>query len=144
MIETARNMSRKTDGSGKISTTRMVIMPIASASSPRLKTSITAPRPGIPKPLDFAGAPACPAVTSVICTRPQARCAKGALPLLGNYCRVYGYQLVNKVSFMQIGIVGLGRMGANIARRLMQHGHECVVFDANLAASLKLGQEGAK
>ena len=45
---------------------------------------------------------------------------------------------------MQIGIVGLGRMGANIARRLMQHGHECVVFDSNLAASLKLGQEGAK
>jgi 6-phosphogluconate dehydrogenase len=45
---------------------------------------------------------------------------------------------------MQIGIVGLGRMGANIARRLMRHGHECVVFDANLAASLELGQEGAK
>ena len=45
---------------------------------------------------------------------------------------------------MQIAIVGLGRMGANIARRLMRHGHECVVFDANLAASLKLGQEGAK
>ena len=44
---------------------------------------------------------------------------------------------------MQIGIVGLGRMGSNIARRLMRHGHECVVFDANLAASLKLGQEGA-
>jgi 6-phosphogluconate dehydrogenase len=56
---------------------------------------------------------------------------------------VYGYQLVNKVPFMQIGIVGLGRMGANIARRLMRQGHECVVFDANLAASLKLGQEGA-
>src|SRR3954452_21276653 len=51
---------------------------------------------------------------------------------------------LTRVSFMQIGIVGLGRMGANIARRLMQHGHECVVFDANLAASLKLGQEGAK
>jgi 6-phosphogluconate dehydrogenase len=45
---------------------------------------------------------------------------------------------------MQIGIVGLGRMGANIARRLMRNGHECVVFDANLEASLKLGQEGAK
>jgi 6-phosphogluconate dehydrogenase len=44
---------------------------------------------------------------------------------------------------MQIGIVGLGRMGANIARRLMRQGHECVVFDANLAASLKLGKEGA-
>ena len=45
---------------------------------------------------------------------------------------------------MQIGIVGLGRMGANIARRLMRSGHDCVVFDANLAASLALGKEGAK
>jgi 6-phosphogluconate dehydrogenase len=44
---------------------------------------------------------------------------------------------------MQIGIVGLGRMGANIARRLMRHGHECVVFDANLDTSLALGKEGA-
>jgi 6-phosphogluconate dehydrogenase len=45
---------------------------------------------------------------------------------------------------MQIGIVGLGRMGANIARRLMRNGHDCVVFDANLEASLALGREGAK
>src|SRR5438046_1167758 len=45
---------------------------------------------------------------------------------------------------MQIGIVGLGRMGANIARRLMRSGHDCVVFDANLEASLTLGKEGAK
>ena len=44
---------------------------------------------------------------------------------------------------MQIGIVGLGRMGANIARRLMRSGHQCVVFDANLDASLALGREGA-
>jgi 6-phosphogluconate dehydrogenase len=44
---------------------------------------------------------------------------------------------------MQIGIVGLGRMGANIARRLMKAGHDCVVFDANLDASLTLGKEGA-
>ena len=44
---------------------------------------------------------------------------------------------------MQIGIVGLGRMGGNIARRLMRHGHRCVVFDANLDASLALGREGA-
>src|SRR3954463_1402036 len=51
---------------------------------------------------------------------------------------------LTRVPFMQIGIVGLGRMGANIARRLMRHGHECVVFDASLAASLKLGEEGAK
>ena len=44
---------------------------------------------------------------------------------------------------MQIGIVGLGRMGGNIARRLMRAGHHCVVFDANLDASLALGREGA-
>ncbi len=30
---------------------------------------------------------------------------------------------------MQIGVVGLGRMGANIVRRLMREGHTCVVFD---------------
>jgi 6-phosphogluconate dehydrogenase len=35
---------------------------------------------------------------------------------------------------MQIGIVGLGRMGANIARRLLAHGHTVVVFDTNPAA----------
>ena len=30
---------------------------------------------------------------------------------------------------MQIGVIGLGRMGANIARRLIRDGHTCVVFD---------------
>ena len=30
---------------------------------------------------------------------------------------------------MQLGVVGLGRMGGNIARRLMQGGHACVVYD---------------
>ncbi len=30
---------------------------------------------------------------------------------------------------MQLGMIGLGRMGANMVRRLMQGGHECVVFD---------------
>ncbi|HEY8882809.1 MAG TPA: NAD(P)-binding domain-containing protein, partial [Dermatophilaceae bacterium] len=30
---------------------------------------------------------------------------------------------------MQLGVVGLGRMGANIARRLIRDGHTCVVFD---------------
>ena len=35
-------------------------------------------------------------------------------------------------------------MGANIARRLMRHGHECVVFDRNLEAGLALGREGAR
>ena len=35
---------------------------------------------------------------------------------------------------MQLGMVGLGRMGANMVRRLMEGGHECVVFDKNADA----------
>jgi 6-phosphogluconate dehydrogenase len=35
---------------------------------------------------------------------------------------------------MQIGIIGLGRMGGNIVRRLTRHGHDCVVFDQSPSA----------
>ncbi len=45
---------------------------------------------------------------------------------------------------MEIGIVGLGRMGANITRRLMRDGHRCVVFDVNPDAATELGKEGAE
>jgi 6-phosphogluconate dehydrogenase len=44
---------------------------------------------------------------------------------------------------MQIGIVGLGRMGANIARRLMRHGHACVVHDRDAEPGRHLAGEGA-
>jgi len=44
---------------------------------------------------------------------------------------------------MEIGIVGLGRMGANIARRLMRDGHRCVVYDVNPDAAKELAGEGA-
>jgi 6-phosphogluconate dehydrogenase len=44
---------------------------------------------------------------------------------------------------MQIGVVGLGRMGANIARRLMRAGHSTVVWDANAASVEGLGKEGS-
>jgi 6-phosphogluconate dehydrogenase len=44
---------------------------------------------------------------------------------------------------MQIGVIGLGRMGGNIARRLMRAGHQCVVFDADPKAAAALGEEGA-
>jgi 6-phosphogluconate dehydrogenase len=44
---------------------------------------------------------------------------------------------------MQIGMVGLGRMGANIARRLMRAGHACVVHDASAATTEALAGEGA-
>ncbi|MEX1119225.1 MAG: decarboxylating 6-phosphogluconate dehydrogenase [Terrimicrobiaceae bacterium] len=44
---------------------------------------------------------------------------------------------------MQLGMIGLGRMGANMVRRLMKQGHECVVFDANPKAVEGLVAEGA-
>nr|WP_272213324.1 NAD(P)-binding domain-containing protein [Marinicella sp. W31]MDC2879273.1 NAD(P)-binding domain-containing protein [Marinicella sp. W31] len=44
---------------------------------------------------------------------------------------------------MQIGMMGLGRMGANMVRRLMKDGHECVVFDVNPDNVAQLVAEGA-
>jgi 6-phosphogluconate dehydrogenase len=44
---------------------------------------------------------------------------------------------------MQLGMIGLGRMGANMVRRLMKGGHRCVVFDMSAEAVARLGQEGA-
>ncbi len=44
---------------------------------------------------------------------------------------------------MQIAMVGLGRMGANLARRLMRHGHDCVVYDRDATARDTLAAEGA-
>ncbi|MFQ5692667.1 MAG: NAD(P)-binding domain-containing protein, partial [Nitrospinota bacterium] len=44
---------------------------------------------------------------------------------------------------MQLGMVGLGRMGANMVRRLMRGGHECVVFDLNPDNVKRLADEGA-
>jgi 6-phosphogluconate dehydrogenase len=45
---------------------------------------------------------------------------------------------------MQLGMIGLGRMGANIVRRLMRAGHDCVVFDRDPAAGKALAGEGAQ
>ena len=44
---------------------------------------------------------------------------------------------------MELGIVGLGRMGANIARRLVQAGHRCVVFDVDSDAVAAVARDGA-
>ena len=44
---------------------------------------------------------------------------------------------------MQIAIIGLGRMGAGIASRLMNHGHEAVVFDRDEKAVTKMTEKGA-
>jgi 6-phosphogluconate dehydrogenase len=44
---------------------------------------------------------------------------------------------------MQLGMIGLGRMGGNMVRRLTRHGHECVVFDHNPDRIRELEAEGA-
>lgn len=44
---------------------------------------------------------------------------------------------------MQIGVVGLGRMGAGISRRLMAGGHDCVVYDRNHANIEAIARDGA-
>lgn len=44
---------------------------------------------------------------------------------------------------MQLGMVGLGRMGANLVRRAMAAGHECVVYDVDPASVTALVSEGA-
>ena len=44
---------------------------------------------------------------------------------------------------MQLGMVGLGRMGANMVRRLLKRGHECVVFDMSPAAVTELAKANA-
>jgi 6-phosphogluconate dehydrogenase len=45
---------------------------------------------------------------------------------------------------MQIGVIGLGKMGGNIVRRLMKAGHDCVVYDNNPKAGEALAKDGAK
>jgi 6-phosphogluconate dehydrogenase len=43
---------------------------------------------------------------------------------------------------MQLGMIGLGRMGANLVRRLVRDGHRCVVYDVNAEAVKSLADEG--
>ena len=44
---------------------------------------------------------------------------------------------------MQLGVIGLGRMGGNIAQRLMQHGHSCIVYDKSADAVASIAGNGA-
>src|SRR4029453_7393269 len=44
---------------------------------------------------------------------------------------------------MQLGMIGLGRMGANMVRRLLQDGHQCVVFDRSANAVRDMVKEKA-
>ena len=44
---------------------------------------------------------------------------------------------------MRLGMIGLGRMGANMVRRLIQNGHSCVVFDRSPETVSNLAKEKA-
>ena len=44
---------------------------------------------------------------------------------------------------MQLGMIGLGRMGANMAERLMRGGHQVVAYDRDPAATKRVGGKGA-
>ena len=44
---------------------------------------------------------------------------------------------------MQLGMIGLGRMGSNMVRRLLRGGHECVAYDHQADAVRALTKEGA-
>ena len=57
-----------------------------------------------------------------------------------------GMSLRSRRSRMQLGMIGLGRMGGNIVRRLHAHGHHCVVFDRNAERSRarQRGRAGAR
>src|SRR5450631_3174956 len=44
---------------------------------------------------------------------------------------------------MQLGMIGLGRMGANLVRRLMRDGHTCVAYDVSAEPIKELAGEGA-
>src|ERR1700722_15165700 len=44
-------------------------------------------------------------------------------------------------ALMQLGMIGLGRMGANMVRRLVRHGHQCVVFDMSPNAVAELAKD---
>ncbi len=50
---------------------------------------------------------------------------------------------MTKTTTMQLGMIGLGRMGANMVRRLIRGGHQCVVYDRSAEAVLQMVNEKA-
>src|SRR6202040_2235967 len=65
------------------------------------------------------------------------------LPNGFSFQRFAGERTIQGATNMQMGMIGLGRMGANMVRRLLRGGHECVVFDVSADAVKGLVKEGA-
>src|SRR5579862_174009 len=90
-------------------------------------------------------------MTASIATRkslPQSNSSKLPLRKHGLSITSYGSEAEGAhrkgaTFFMQMGMVGLGRMGANMVRRLIRKGHECVVYDVSPQAAKDLAKEGA-
>src|SRR5438309_774911 len=51
--------------------------------------------------------------------------------------------IMNEKKNLKIGMIGLGRMGSNMVRRLLKDGHQCVVFDRSLDSVKDLVKENA-
>jgi 6-phosphogluconate dehydrogenase len=58
-------------------------------------------------------------------------------------CRTNASDLKRKEGHMELGMIGLGRMGTNMVRRLLRAGHQCVVYDLHAEAVQALVKEGA-
>ena len=87
------------------------------------------------------------AISSEACpTRP---CTSSTSMILAGFWRWSGccspstFSFSNREAAMQLGMIGLGRMGSNMVRRLLGHGQECVVYDVHADAAAPLVKEGA-
>ena len=67
----------------------------------------------------------------------------GILALVGAGYRHQHSHALNREATMQLGMIGLGRMGSNMVRRLLRNGQECVVYDVHAAAAAPLVEAGA-
>ncbi len=63
--------------------------------------------------------------------------------VMGGYFVSMGTRAIDGEGHMQLGMIGLGRMGGNMVRRLLNAGHQCVVFDKSAKAVEELARERA-
>src|SRR6202012_6034885 len=73
----------------------------------------------------------CSSVNTQACHRPLSRKSRR------NFVGLW------RAEAMQLGMIGLGRMGENMVRRLLKSGHDCIVYDRSANAVAGLGEEKA-
>jgi hypothetical protein len=107
----------------------------------RLERAVSLARPrafpaGVRQPRPSAGVGGAPAGRARIHLGEDLACVLATI-------RAAIERALEREETMQLGVVGLGRMGANISRRLMHAGHQCGVYDLNATAVESLVGEGA-